>query len=221
MGVTQDTINRTNDIADRSLSTVDSIAQRLDIFETQTEHIAEGFAFLSAIPALVTLLVRGFITIVGTLFIFTVLYKLNTKLAAYTAGACSSAFLLHTCGIFDWLGDLPSRVAKIHDQPPLATVAGMSSWQKGAGIVLLLWLVAYPVSRINAYLGSVIAATLKRLLSPFWISEYSNENWTGFLPSIEIPAVYPRRTDDRYQRNDVGCRNYPDYSRSASPPCET
>ncbi|KAI4909879.1 uncharacterized protein J4E92_010495 [Alternaria infectoria] len=220
MGVTQDTINRTNDIADRSLSTVDSIAQRLDIFETQTEHIAEGFAFLSAIPALVTLLVRSFIAMVGTLFIFTVLYKLNAKLAAYTAGACSSAFLLHACGIFDWLGDLPSRVAKIHDRPPLATVASMSSWQKGAGFVLLLWLAAYPVCRINAYLGSLIAATLKRLLSPFWISEYSNENGTGFLPSVEIPAAYPCRADDRYRRDDIGYRNYPKYSKSDSPPSD-
>ena len=220
MGVTQDAINRTNDVADRSLSKVDSIAQRLDIFETQTEHIAEGFAFLSAIPALVTLLVRSFIATVGTLFIFTVLYKLNTKLAAYTAGACSSAFLLNTCGIFDWLGDLPSRAAKIHDQPSLATVAGMSSWQKGAGIVLLLWLAAYPVCRINAYLGNLIAMTLKRLLSPWWISEYSNENGTGFLPSIEIPAVYPRRADNRYDQDGVGYRNYPNYSKSTSPPSD-
>jgi len=220
MGVTQDIINRTKDVAVRSLSKVDSIAQRLDIFETQTEHIAEGFAFLSAIPALVTLLVRGFIATVGTLFIFTVLYKLNKKLAAYTAGACSSAFLLHTCGIFDWLGDLPSRITKLHSKPPLATVAGMSSWQKGAGIVLLLWLAAYPVCRINAYIGSLIAATLKRLLSPFWISEYRNENGTGFLPSIEIPVAYPRRADDRYHRDDIGYRNYRNYSKSASPPSD-
>ncbi len=166
MGVTQDTINRTNYVADRTLSKVDSIAQRLDIFETQTEHIAEGFAFLSAIPALVKLLVRGFLATVGTLSIFVILYKLNTRLAAYTAGACSSAFLLHTCGVFDWLGDLPSRITEIHSQSPLATVADVSSRQKGAGIILILWLAAYPVCRINAYLGNLIAMTLKRLLSP-------------------------------------------------------
>ena len=217
MGVTQDTVNRTNDVADRSLSKVDSIAQRLDIFETQTEHIAEGFAFLSAIPALVTLLVRSCLATVGTLFIFTILYKFNSKLAAYTAGACSSAFFLHTCGIFDWLGDLPSRVTKVHDQPPLPTVAGMSSWQKGAGVVLLLWLAAYPVCRINAYIGNLIAIALKRILSPIWIGEYSNKNGTGFLPSIEIPAAYPRRTDDRCHRNDVGYRNYSNYSKSTPP----
>ncbi|KAH6881304.1 hypothetical protein BKA58DRAFT_327155, partial [Alternaria rosae] len=187
MGVTQNTVNRTNDVADRSLSKVDSIAQRLDIFETQTEHIAEGFAFLSAIPALVTLLVRGCLATVGTIFVFTVLYKFNTKLAAYTAGSCCSAFLLHTCGLFDWLGELPSRITKIHEQTPLTAVTGTSSWQKGAGIVLLLWLAAYPVCRINAYLGSFIAIMLKRILSPIWIGEYSNENGTGFLPSIEIP----------------------------------
>jgi hypothetical protein len=219
MGVTQDTINRTNYVADRSLSKVDSIAQRLDIFETQTEHIAEGFAFLSAIPALVKLLVRGFLATVGTLSIFVILYKLNTRLAAYTTGACSSAFLLHTCGVFDWLGDLPSRITKVHNQSLPTTVADMSSWQKGTGIVLVLWLAAYPVCRINAYLGTLITMTLKRLLSPIWVHQYSNEDGVGFLPSIEVPAAYPRRNDNRYYGNDVGYRNYPDYAK-ASPPCE-
>jgi hypothetical protein len=220
MGVTQDTINRTNDVADRSLSKVDSIAQRLDIFETQTEHIAEGFAFLSAIPALVTLLFRGFLATIGTLFIFAVLYKLNTKLAAYTAGACSSAFLLHTCGIFDWIGNLPSRIITLHDQSPLASITDMSPWHKGAGIVLVLWLAAYPVCRINAYLGNLIAMTVKRLLSPIWVQPYSNGNGKGFLPSVDVPAPYPRRANEGYYRDDAGHRNYPDYIRDASPPYE-
>jgi ABC-type transporter Mla subunit MlaD len=221
MSATQDTINQTNDVADRSLSKVDSIAQRLDIFETQTEHIAEGFAFLSAIPALVTWLVRGFLATTGTLFMFAILYKLNTRLAAYTAGACSSAFLLHTCDIFDWLGNLPSCITNVHNQGTPATVANMSPWQKGAGIVLLLWAVAYPVCRINAYVGNLIAVTLKRVLSPNWVHQYSNEDGIGFLPSIEIPAAYSHRKDNRCHGNGVGYRNYPDYAKTASPPRET
>jgi len=40
------------------------------------------------------------------------------------------------------------------------------------------------------------------------------------LPSIEIPAAYPRRADDRYHRNDVGYRNNPNYSKSASLPSD-
>ncbi|KAF1833703.1 hypothetical protein BDW02DRAFT_589488 [Decorospora gaudefroyi] len=198
MGVAQDTINKTNDVASRSLSKVDSIAQRLDVFETQTEHIAEGFAFLSAIPALVTLLFRGFVATVGTVFIFTVLYRLNTKLATYTAGACSSAFLLHTCGIFDWLADLPSRIATVRGQSSLAIIASLSSAQKGAGIIFLLWLCAYPVCRINAYLGTLIALAVKRILGPLWLSQYSNEGGMGLLPSIEIPATTPYRKDNPY-----------------------
>ncbi|KAL1794516.1 hypothetical protein ACET3X_007937 [Alternaria dauci] len=205
MAATQDAINQTNDIADRSLSKVDSIAQRLDIFETQTEHIAEGFAFLSAIPALVTWFLRGFLATIGTLFMFTVLYKLNTRLAAYTAGACSSAFFLHTCGIFDWLGNLPSGITKLHDQGTPATVASMSSWQKGAGIVLLVWAAAYPVCKINAYLGNLIAGLLKQFLSPIWVHQYSNDNGMGFLPSIEIPAAYPRSKEDTHLEDHVGC----------------
>jgi hypothetical protein len=217
MSTTQNTINQTNNVADRSLSKVDSIAQRLDIFEMQTGHIAEGLAFLSAIPALVTWLVRGCLATVGTLFMFAILYKLNTKLAAYTGGACSSAFLLHTCGVVDWLGSLLVRIAKLHDQNLLATVANMSPWQKGAGIVLVLWFAAYPVCRINTYLGNLIAVTLKRLLSPIWVHQYSNGDGIGFLPSIEVPAAYPLRNDDRYNGNHVGYRNYPDHTKTTSP----
>ena len=192
IGVVQEMINKTNEVADRSLSKVDSIAQRLDIFETQTEHIAEGFAFLSAIPALAGLLFRGIVGSVGTLFMFVILYRINIKLATYTAGACSSAFLLHTGGVFDWIGNIPSHVSDIHAKSPLAVVAGMSSWQKGAGIVVFLWLSAYPVCCINAYLGALIAMALRRLLGPLWFSEYSNDGGMGVLPGIEIPAGVPR-----------------------------
>jgi len=68
----------------------------------------------------------------------------------------------------------------------------MSSWQKGAGIVVFLWLSAYPVCCINAYLGALIAMALRRLLGPLWFSEYSNDGGMGVLPGIEIPAGVPR-----------------------------
>jgi hypothetical protein len=196
MGVAQDTINKTNDIAGRSLEKVDSIAQRLDVFETQTEHIAEGFAFLSAIPALVTLLVRGFVGTVGTLFILAVLYKLNTKLATYTAGACSSAFLLHTCGVFEWFGNLPSRISNVHAQSYVATIADMPPTHKVTGVILLLWFSAYPVCRLNAYIGFFIGEGLKRVLGPMWLSQYTNEGGFGLLPSIEVPDPASCRKDD-------------------------
>ncbi|RMZ74522.1 nuclear membrane fusion kar5 [Pyrenophora seminiperda CCB06] len=191
MGIAQQTINKTGNVADRSLSKIDSISQRLDVFETQTEHIAKGFAFLGAIPVLFTLLFHGLIGSIGTLFMFTLLYRINAKLATYSAGACSSAFLLHICGVFDWIGSLPSRVANIHAQSPLTIIAGMSSWQKGAGIVLLLWLGAYPVCRINAFLGTYIAVALERLLGSLWFNEYSNDGGMGYLPRVEIPARDP------------------------------
>jgi hypothetical protein len=203
----QDTINKTNQVAGQSLTKVDSIAQRLDIFETQTEHIAEGFAFLSAIPALVTLLVRGVIGSVGILFIFAILYKLNTKLATYTAGACSSAFLLHTSGVFEWFGDLPVRISNVRAQSYVTTIAKMPPTHKVTCIMLLLWFSAYPVCRFNAYVGFYMGEFLKRVLEPLWVTQYTNDSGIGLLPSIEIPAPTSRRKDDAYHGNGAG---YPD-----------
>jgi hypothetical protein len=205
MGAAQDTINRTNDVAGRSLSKVDSIAQRLDIFETQTEHIAEGFAFLSAIPTLATLLVRGFVGTFGILFILAVLYKLNKRFATYTAGACSSAFLLHTSGVLEWTLQLPSRITNLHAQSSFEALANMSPTQKGLAMVILLWFGAYPVCRINTYLGAWIGVVLSRLLGPLWVQQYSNDGGMGYLPSIEIPAAAPpRRKSDSFNGNSFG-----------------
>jgi hypothetical protein len=205
MGAVQNTINRTNEVAGRSLSKVDSIAQRLDIFETQTEHIAEGFAFLSAIPTLVTLLVRGFVGTIGILFLFAVLYKLNTRFATYTAGACSSAFLLHTSGVLEWFLQLPSRITNLHAQTSFETLSSMSPTQKGLAMIILLWFAAYPVCRINAYLGTWIGVALSRLLGPLCVHQYSNDGGAGYLPSIEIPAAPPtRRKPDSFNGNSFG-----------------
>ncbi|KAJ4371309.1 hypothetical protein N0V83_004526 [Neocucurbitaria cava] len=176
----QDTMNKTSDYADMSLAKADAIAHRLNTFESQTENIAEGFAFLSAVPALVKSLIRGFIGTIGILFIFTVLFKLNKAIAIYAAGACSSAYLLHACGIFDWLGGLPSHISNVHSQGPFATVANMTPTQKGAGIVLLLWFGAYPIARINSYFGMIVGTLIGHLLRSLWVRQYHNDGgiWT-------------------------------------------
>ncbi|RAR07968.1 nuclear membrane fusion protein kar5 [Stemphylium lycopersici] len=195
MGAAQDIVHRTNKVADRSLSKVASIAQYLDVFESQTEHIAEGFAFLSAIPALVTLLIRGFVGTLGILFILAILYKANVRVATYTAGASCSIFLFHTCGVFEWLGALPGHISNADSHSPLAFLAALFSWQKGAGIVVALWMAAYPICCINAYLGSCITSALRRMLGPLWVSEYRNDGGVGCLPSVEIPAPCYRKCD--------------------------
>ncbi|KAH9864349.1 hypothetical protein J1614_010283 [Plenodomus biglobosus] len=189
MATVQDTVNQTSDMADSSLTKIHTIAERLDMFESQTEHIAEGFAFLSAIPGLATLLIRGCVVTLGTLFLLFTLYKVNARLATYIAGAGSSTFLLYTCGVFDWLAAFPSRVSDLHAQRSLPPILNLTSAQKGATIILLLWLSAYPVACINAYIGSILTALLRRLFNPLWFRQYHNEDGTGMLPSIEIPAT--------------------------------
>ncbi|KAF1845186.1 uncharacterized protein K460DRAFT_376661 [Cucurbitaria berberidis CBS 394.84] len=203
MDTVHHTMNKTNDFADLSLAKADTIAQRLSTFESQTENIAEGFAFLSAIPALVSFLVRGFVATIGTLFIFVILYKLNKKLAACTAGAFSSAFLLNSCGILGWLGDLPSQISNIHAQRSFVT--DMTPTQKGAGIVLLLWFGAYPITRLNSYFSYIFDTAFNRLFSSLWVRQYCNDGGVGLLPSIEIPATTLYHSlDSLYRFTSVG-----------------
>ncbi|USP81709.1 hypothetical protein yc1106_08983 [Curvularia clavata] len=194
MSAAQDAMNKTNDAAGRSLVQVDRIAQRLDAFESQAEHIIEGFAFLSAIPGLAKLLICRFIATIGVISIFATICKLDMRLAIYIAGACSSAFLLHTTGILDWLTTLHS----ILSNEPLAIIGNIISWQKGTGTLLLLWLGAYPICRINAYLGNLAIIACRQLLSPLWVSEYRSDAGMGYLPSVEVPAAGAvRREDDK------------------------
>ncbi|EUC49147.1 hypothetical protein COCMIDRAFT_33411 [Bipolaris oryzae ATCC 44560] len=188
MGVTQDTINKTNQAADRSLSKIDSIAQRLDIFESQTKHIAEGFAFLSAMPTFVKSLVHRLVATAGTIFTFFVLFKLNMRLALYTVGACSWAFLFYMSGALHWLASPSSHMHNTEAFNPLAILDNVSSWQKVKGMLLLLWLSAYPICRLNIYLGGFVTMVLRQLAGIIWLDGYSNEGGTGYLPSIEIPA---------------------------------
>ncbi|KAF2853286.1 hypothetical protein T440DRAFT_487727 [Plenodomus tracheiphilus IPT5] len=209
MDVVQNTVNQTSDIADSSLSKIHSIAERLDIFQSQTEHIAEGFAFLSAIPGLATLLVRGCVIALGTLFLLATLYKVNTRLATYVAGACSSAFLLHACGVFEWIGAFSSLVSDIIAQRSLPPALGLSSAQNGAGIALLLWLSAYPVAWINSYIGSILTALLRRIFSPLWLRQYRNEGGEGLLPGVEIPDTSMRHEYNSYSEGGFGYSDLP------------
>lgn len=196
MDAVQDTVNKTNDAAEMSLVTAETIAQRLSTFESQTENIAEGVAFLTAIPALVTFFVRGVVALIGALFIFAVMYTLNKRFAAYFAGACSSAFLFYICGIFNWIGKFPSHLTNIWTRDSLLATSDLSATQKGACIFLLLWLSAYPVTRINCFVGSIIGNALGRLFRPLWLRPYRNNDGTKLLPSVEIPpSIFSHNLD--------------------------
>lgn len=214
MANVQEAVNKTNDMTDSSLMKIYSIAERLDMFESQTEHIAEGFAFLSAIPSLVTFIVRGVIASLGMLFMFAALYKLSARLATYVAGACSSAFLLHTCGAMHWLGDLSSHTTNQHAQRSITTISNMPVTQKGAGLVLLLWLGAYPVARFNSYIGSLLGIVFRRLFSPLWLRQYHTDGGMGLLPRVEIPAPPSRTRYDSYKEKGFA---YPSKGTNSTP----
>lgn len=202
MGAVQNSVNQTNDIANSSLSKISSIAERLDIFESQTEHITEAFAFLSAIPGLVSLAVRGLVITLGSCFLFATLYKLNAKLASSIAGASCSAFVLYTIGVFDWLGAFSSHLSGKNSQSLFPGISSLSSAQKGAAVITVLWLSAHPVARFNSYMGTFLTAFLRRILSPIWLRHYCNEGGPGLLPGIEIPDTSSCRPYNNIFNND-------------------
>lgn len=107
------------------------------------------------------------------------------RFATYVAGACSSMVFLHTTGVFDWIASVHFTLIN----NPLAIIDNISPWQKGTGTLLLLWLAAYPISRINIYLGNAIIIALECLLGPLWVSQYSSDGGIGYLPSIEVPTA--------------------------------
>jgi hypothetical protein len=207
MSELQDTSAKTNFVADASFKTIVSIEQRLVNLSDQADHIAQGFAFFSAIPHLLSSLVRGTIAAIGIVFLFSVLCRFNTRLATYAAGACSSAYLLHMCGVYQWLGDFPKHAASIHEHSLISVASNLSSMQKAASLLTILWLGAYPVGCINVYLGSIIGAAISKLLGSYWFRQYSNDGGFGLLPSIEVPATNPTRKLDRF--NDDSMEMYP------------
>ncbi|KAH7397017.1 hypothetical protein DE146DRAFT_633202 [Phaeosphaeria sp. MPI-PUGE-AT-0046c] len=187
-------IDKAGHAANLSLEVIVSIGQRLVNLSDQADHIAQGFAFFSALPALLASLFRGAVATVAIVFLFSLLCKINKKLAVYSVGACSSAYLFHICGLYQWLGGLPSRVANIHSKPSVE-IADLTSTQKAAGLIFIIWLSAYPVGCLNVYLGSIIGSAISKLLGSYWFREYSNDGGIGLLPSIEIPAYYVREKE--------------------------
>jgi hypothetical protein len=194
MGDLHDTAAKTNMAVNSSFNKIIGIEQRLVNLSDQADHIAQGFAFFSALPRLLSSMFRGVIAAVSIIFLFSILCKVNKRLATYAAGACSSAYFFHMCGLYQWLGNLPIQAASIQHHSSTSLLASLSSTQKAAGLVLLLWLGAYPVGCINVYLGTLIGNAVSKLLGSYWLHEYSNDGGMGLLPSIEVPAqVDPRK----------------------------
>jgi hypothetical protein len=194
MGDLHDTAAKTKIAANSSFSQILGIEQRLVNLSDQADHIAQGFAFFSALPQLLSSLFRGAVAAVSIIFLFSIICKVNKRLATYAAGACSSAYFFHMCGLYQWLGNLPSQAATIQQHSWIFLVANLSSTQKAASLIMLLWLGAYPVGCINVYLGTIIGTAVSRILGSYWLREYSNDGSMGLLPSIEVPAdVAPRK----------------------------
>jgi hypothetical protein len=206
MGDLHDTADKANHAAKSSFNTITSIEQRLGNLSEQADHIAQGFAFFSVLPQLLSTMIRNVISTIGIVFLFSILCKVDKRLATYAAGACSSAYLFHLCGLYQWLGRLPTQAASVHEQSWVSIAANLSSTQKAAGLITILWLSAYPVGCLNVYLGSIIGTAISRLLSSYWLSPYSNDGGIGLLPSVEIPAASPSRKLDSYNNGFVGMR---------------
>jgi hypothetical protein len=100
------------------------------------------------------------------------------------------------CGLYQWLGGLSKHAASMHQNSLISVASNLSSTQKAASLLMILWLGAYPVGCVNVYLGSIIGAALSRLLGSYWFRQYSNDGGFGLLPRIEIPAANPTRKVD-------------------------
>jgi ABC-type multidrug transport system fused ATPase/permease subunit len=197
MGDITNVADRINNTTNSSLTKIDNIEHRLDSISSKAEHIAKGFAFFSSLPQLMTSLIRCLILTVGAIFILVLLYKVSKKLATYTAGACSAAYLLHFCGIYDCLARLPARATDPHGSSAFhIDTLNLNATQKGVGVIMLLWFGTYPVSRIN----SAISHAFTRVLSSYWVRQYSNDGGMGLLPSVEIPRIALPRKLDAFER---------------------
>ncbi|OAL06280.1 hypothetical protein IQ06DRAFT_362560 [Phaeosphaeriaceae sp. SRC1lsM3a] len=196
-----DSVDKAESAANSSLEIIVNIGQRLVDLSDQADHIAQGFAFFSALPALLASIFHGAVAIVAIVFLFSLLCKVNKKLATYSVGACSSAYLFYICGVYQWLGSLPARAATIHRNPGV-DIAELSSTQKVAGLIFIIWLGAYPVGCLNVYLGSTIGAAIGKLLGSYWFREYGNDGGIGLLPSVEIPASQQKEEQSHGEFDD-------------------
>lgn len=195
MGEIHDAAIKINHTTNSSLTNIDTIHQRLETLSSRADHIAAGFALFNGVSDFVTSLMRTLVATTGSLFIFTLVYQINKRFAVHAAGVCSSVYLLHIFGVYETLGNAFSYVANAHqkDQRLVPTMTDLSATQRGAVIILLLWVCAYSVSRVNSFLYHLLHAAFNKILNLSCIRQYQNEGGVGFLPSVEIPASIPQR----------------------------
>jgi hypothetical protein len=200
MGDITNAATRINETADSSLAKIDNIEHRLDRLSSKAEHIARGFAFFSSLPQLITSFVRGLVVTAGATFMLILLYHFSRRLATYTAGACSAAYLLHLCGVYEFVARLPNSFSEPVNTPSFSDrIQDLNATQKGFGVVVVLWLATYPVSRVSNAINNI----LLRIISSYWIRQYSNDSGRALLSSVEIPRVTsPNRLDDLEKRID-------------------
>lgn len=217
MSEIHNTADRTNYAANASLNTIISIEEQLVNLSGQADHIAQGFAFFSALPQLLSSLFRGVVATIGIVFLFSVLGKINKRLAKDAAGTCSLLYFFHLCGLYQWLGNLPTLTATLHQHPWVSIATSFSPTQKAAALIMLLWLGAYPVRCINFYLGSMISTVVGKLLGSYWLQHYSNDSGFGLLPSIEVPASTVSHKVDRFDNGFLDIHPLAHTQRSSSP----
>ena len=193
MGDITSTANKINVTADASLTKINNIEHQLESLSSRAEHIARGFALFSSLPQLVTSLICGLIATAGAVFVLFLLYRFSRRLATYTAGACSTAYLLHFCGVYEFLARLSARTSEPHRPSSFIDyIYNLNATQKGVSVVVALWLATYPVSCISA----AIKHAFVRIIGSYWFRQYSNDGGNGLLPSVEIPhMVLPRKLD--------------------------
>ncbi|KAF3044332.1 hypothetical protein E8E12_008530 [Didymella heteroderae] len=215
MGDITNAASRINETADASLTKIDNIEHRLDSLSSKAEHIARGFAFFSSLPQLLTSFVRGLVATAGATFILVLLYHFSRRLATYTAGACSTAYLMHLCGFYEFAARLSNSFSEPADPSSFSNrIQNLNATQKGFGIVVVLWLATYPVSHVS----NVINHVLLRIISSYWVRQYSNEGGRGLLPSVEIPRTsFPRKLNDLEKRIGCPCPSDQDSSHSVEP----
>lgn len=172
-----DVASNINSTSGSSLTIIGDIEHRLNSLSSKAENIARGFAFVSNLSRLVTSFVQSLIAMIGAIFLLIVLYRFSTRLATYLAGACSAAYFLHVCGLYQLL-DESQRSPSI-----LNLITNLDATQKGVGLVMIIWLATYPVSRISAAINDIFV----RILRSYWVREYRNEGGAGYLLSVEVP----------------------------------
>lgn len=193
MNKAQNAAIKINSTTQSSLSKMDIIERRLDTLSSTTEHIARGFTFLNNLRQTMESLFRGLFATVGALVILILLFNFSRRLATYMVGACSAAYFLHFCGVYELLAGIFAHMSESQHHGSFSDrLYCLSATQKGVGLVVALWLATYPVSRISTAINHGFVCILRAQ----WIRQYRNDGGIGFLPSVEIPCVPAQRKVD-------------------------